>query len=157
MSQMKKIYGIMVAVLLMACMLLAGCTSQPDDAGTPTATPTVTPEPTVTPTAPAEAFVFNETSNGENVEVPVDSSIVIRLDENPTTGYSWNVTSSQGLEYVNDTFIPPETQLIGAGGVHEWEYRAPETGDAEFSAIYKRPWEETTGNETMFSMTFTIT
>jgi inhibitor of cysteine peptidase len=29
-------------------------------------------------------------------------------------------------------------------------------GTGEFSAIYRRPWENVTGNETAFSMTFTI-
>jgi inhibitor of cysteine peptidase len=154
---MKRMYGILVAILIVVCMVGAGCTSQSGGTATPTATPTETPAPTETTTAPAREYVFNETNNGEAVDVPTDSTIIIRLEENPTTGYSWNVTSSQGLEYVNDTFIPPETQLVGAGGVHEWEYRALEVGDAEFSAVYMRPFETPTGNETTFSMTFIVT
>ncbi|BBL69336.1 hypothetical protein MchiMG62_25170 [Methanoculleus chikugoensis] len=128
------------------CLLGAGCTSQPEE-GTPTATPT--------PAATGE-YVFNETNNNETVTLPAGSEIAIRLDENPTTGFSWNVTSSAGLEYVNDTYIAPETELVGAGGVHVWQYLAAEPGAAEFTAIYKRPWEETTGNETTFSMAFII-
>ncbi|KLK88859.1 hypothetical protein SZ63_05325 [Methanoculleus sediminis] len=135
------------------CLLGAGCTSQPTEEGTPTATPT--PAETATP-APAAEYVFNETNNNETVTLPAGSEITISLDENPTTGYEWNVTSSAGLEYVNDTYIAPETGLVGAGGVHVWEYTAAEKGAGEFSAIYKRSWEETTGNETTFSMTFTI-
>ena len=142
MVQVKKIPGIMIAGLLVACMLMAGCTSQPD-------TTAVTP-------SPAERFAFNETDDNKAVTLPAGSEIVISLDENPTTGYSWNVTSSRGLSYVNDTFIPPKTDLVGAGGVHEWQYRAAEKGSAEFSAIYMQPWMNVTGSETTFSMTFTI-
>ncbi len=152
MVQAKRIYGILVAGFLIMCMLMAGCTSQPAEPGTPTATPT----PVATTPPAAEEFAFNETNNNETVTLPVGSEITISLDENPTTGYSWNVTSSAGLEYVNDTYIAPETELVGAGGVHVWQYLAAEKGTAEFSAIYKRPWEETTGNETTFSMAFTI-
>lgn len=148
MVQRKRIYGIVVAGLLVSCLLMAGCTSQPADPGTPTAVPTTS--------APAKEFAFNETNDNETVTLPAGSGITISLDENPTTGYSWNVTSTRGLQYVNDTFIPPETELVGAGGVHVWQYLAAEPGSAEFSAIYKRPWENTTGNETTFSMAFTI-
>ena len=152
MVQVKKIPGIMIAGLLVACMLMAGCTSQPENT-------TVTPSPAattaVTP-SPAERFAFNETDDNKAVTLPAGSEIVISLDENPTTGYSWNVTSSRGLSYVNDTFIPPKTDLVGAGGVHEWQYRAAEKGSAEFSAIYMQFWMNVTGSETTFSMTFTI-
>jgi inhibitor of cysteine peptidase len=70
--------------------------------------------------------------------------------------YRWNVTSSVGLQYLNETYIAPETELVGAGGVHRWQYVAAEPGSAEFIAIYWRPWEEVTGNETTFSMDFII-
>ncbi|KUK61653.1 MAG: putative pprotein [Methanoculleus marisnigri] len=145
MVQKKSIYGVLIAGLLALCLLGAGCTSQPAEQQNVTATPT-----------PAEEYVFNETNNNETVTLPVGSEITISLDENPTTGYSWNVTSSAGLSYVNDTYIAPETGLMGAGGVHVWEYLAAETGTGEFSAIYTRSWENVTGNETTFSMAFTI-
>ncbi|KAF5049810.1 Chagasin family peptidase inhibitor I42 [anaerobic digester metagenome] len=152
MVQRKSICSVLVAGLLVMCLLGAGCTSQPTEEGTPTATPT----PAETTPAPAEEYAFNETNANETVTLPAGSEITISLAENPTTGYEWNVTSSTGLEYVNDTYIPPETELVGAGGVHVWEYVAAEEGAGEFSAIYKRPWEETTGNETTFSMAFII-
>jgi len=160
MLQRKSICSVLIAGLLVMCLLGAGCTSQPAEEGTPTATPTpveTTATPTATSTAaPAEEYAFNEANNNETVSLPVGSEITISLEENPTTGYEWNVTSSTGLEYVNDTYIAPETGLVGAGGVHVWEYIAAEEGAGEFSAIYKRPWEETIGNETTFSMAFVI-
>jgi len=150
MTQRKSIYGILLAGFLVMCMLMAGCTSQP--AENTTATPTAE----ATTPAAGEEFVFNETNNNETVTVPVWSNITIRLEENPTTGYRWNVTSSVGLQYLNETYIAPETELVGAGGVHQWQYVAAEPGSAEFIAIYWRPWEEVTGNETTFSMDFII-
>ncbi|WP_292365477.1 MULTISPECIES: protease inhibitor I42 family protein [unclassified Methanoculleus] len=152
MIQRKSIYSVLIAGLLVLCMLGAGCTSQPAEPGTPTATPT----PVATTPPAAEEYAFDETNNNETVTLPAGSEITISLDENPTTGYEWNVTSSAGLEYVNDTYIAPETGLVGAGGVHVWEYLAAEEGTGEFSAIYKRPWENETGDETTFSMAFVI-
>jgi inhibitor of cysteine peptidase len=155
-------YTVLIAGLLALCMLGAGCTSQPAESGNATATPTPAattsaPEATATATPAAAAeYAFNETDDNTTVTVPVGSNITISLDENPTTGYEWNVTSSTGLQYVNDTYIAPDTQLVGAGGVHVWEYIAAEKGSGEFSAIYMRSWENITGNETAFSMAFTI-
>ncbi len=158
MVQVKSIYGILIAGVLVLCMLGAGCISQPEEPGNETETPT--PAETATPVAttpiPAEEFAFNETNNNETVTLPAGSAITISLAENPTTGYRWNVTSSAGLQYVNETFIAPETEVVGAGGVHQWQYVAAEPGSAEFTAIYRRPWEEATGNETTFSMDFII-
>jgi inhibitor of cysteine peptidase len=155
MVQMKRIHGIVIAGLLVVCMLMAGCTSQPAEPGNATGTPSPAATTAATP-APAERFAFNETNNNETVALPAGSEIIINLAENPTTGYAWNVTSSRGLQYVNDTYNAPQTELVGAGGVHVWEYIAAEKGSAEFSATYKRPWENVTGNETTFSMAFTI-
>jgi inhibitor of cysteine peptidase len=162
MLQRKSIYGVLVAGLLALCLLGAGCTTQPAEQQNATATPTpvattAAPETnaTVTP-APAEEYVFNETNNNETVTLPVGSEITIRLEENPTTGYEWNVTSDKGLQFVNETHDAPQTELVGAPGVHIWEYIAAEAGAGEFSAVYMRPWENVTGNETTFSMAFTI-
>ena len=147
MVQKKNIVGILLAGFLVFCMLGAGCTSQPAEPATPTPTPTPTP---------VEGYFFNETNNNETVTLPAGSAITISLVENPSTGYEWNVPSSAGLQLVNETHDAPQTELLGAPGVHIWEYTAAEPGAAEFSAIYMRPWENVTGNETTFSMAFTI-
>ncbi len=139
MDHSKRIHVMLVAALIAACILGAGCISQPDE----------------TP-APAEEYTFKEADNNADVKLPAGSRITISLDENPTTGYEWNITSSRGLQYVSDVFTPPSTGLIGAGGVHEWQYIAAEKGTGEFSAIYWQPWENVTGDETAFSITFTI-
>lgn len=155
MTQIEKIYGIIAALFLVGCLLFAGCTGQ--DAGvneTPAATATTT---TTTATSiPVEEPVFTMDDNGTTVTVARGSEFAIRLDENPTTGYEWNATYSDNLNLINDTFVPPDTQLVGAGGVRVWQFETAETGTAEFMAVYKRPWEEAAGNETTFSISFII-
>jgi len=141
----KPIRAILIAVFVAACIFSAGCISQLDDPETPDEPP-----------APVGEYTFNETDNNADVTLPAGSRITISLAENPTTGYEWNITSTRGLQYVSDVFIPSDTGLVGAGGMHEWQYIAPESGTAEFSAIYWRPWEGVTGDETAFRMAFTI-
>src|SRR5690554_4172901 len=103
MTHSKRIHAMLIAAFLAVCVLVAGCTSQPEGPGTLTQTP-----------ASAEEFALHETDNNTNVTLLEGSGITIHLAENTTTGYGWNVTSSRGLQYVNDAFNPPDTGLVGA-------------------------------------------
>ncbi len=163
---MKKIVAITgILILCFACILVAGCTQAPVQPATPTATPTETgtpvattaaPETTVIATPPATMKVYNESADGSTVTVPLDGTFAVVLAENPTTGYSWNVTVTRGLEITNDTYIAPESGLAGAGGSHEWDITAIASGQQEFSGIYMQPWMNATGNETTFTLMVTV-
>lgn len=156
--QKLKIFGA-VAILCLAAILVAGCTQPvtPPVTTTPTTTATtiatMTPMPTTTPIM----YVYNESANGTTVAVPLGSTFTVWLQENPTTGYSWNVTVTDGLQITNDTFIPPTSGLIGAGGIHTWNVLTVKNGLQEFSGIYRRPFENITGNETTYVLWCNVT
>ena len=80
-------------------------------------------------------------NNRDIIPVDMQTEITITLPENPTTGYSWDVTGSEGLAITGDTFVPPEKQIPGAGGVHVWTLKPEVTGIATFNAVYIRSWE----------------
>ncbi len=46
--------------------------------------------------------------------------------------------------------------MVGAGGNRTWVIVAKDTGDQKFSAIYRRSWENVTGNETTYSVTIKV-
>ena len=94
--------------------------------------------------------------NGKTITVNEGSSIKITLDENPTTGYSWNETVTSGLAIVDSSYVSSSSGLMGAGGVHEWTIKATGKGQQQFSAVYKRPWEPATGTETAFSLNIVV-
>jgi inhibitor of cysteine peptidase len=94
--------------------------------------------------------------NGKTVSVSEGSIIKISLDENPTTGYSWNESVSSGLKIVDSKYTASGSGLMGAGGVHEWTLKAEGKGTQQFSAIYKRPWEPVAGNETSYKLTVSV-
>jgi inhibitor of cysteine peptidase len=148
-----KIFTALVIVCL-AAMFMAGCTQPvPPATPTPTATATPTPVPTSTPVM----YVYNESANGTTVTLPLGTTFMVWLLENPTTGFSWNVSVTDGLQITNDTFIAPTSGLIGAGGSHTWDVLTTKTGVQEFSGIYKQPWENTTGNETTYALWCNVT
>jgi inhibitor of cysteine peptidase len=90
--------------------------------------------------------------NGKTITVNEGATIKVSLDENPTTGYSWNETVTSGLTIAYSEYVSGGSGLMGAGGVHEWTIKATGKGHQQFSAVYKRPWEPTAGNETTYTL-----
>jgi len=121
-----------VALACILAVFLAGCT-QPQGPGgmTPSTSPTGTNLPSQT---------FDQDSNGKNVTTSEGSDISLSLPENPTTGYSWNLSHSAGLALLKDEYIAPKTQLAGTGGAHSWVFGAVKRGDQALHGEYRRPW-----------------
>jgi len=99
--------------------------------------------------------VFGAGDNGKTVTINDGSTFSINLTENPSTGYSWNVSSTSGLTIINDTFTQGAC-MPGASGTHEWTIKAIGKGQQQFTAVYKRPWEPTMGNETTFTLNVNV-
>jgi predicted secreted protein len=88
--------------------------------------------------------------NNTTVTALKDSLFMIILEENPTTGYNWSVSHTDGLYIAADIFMPSNPELAGAGGIHVWSVMATGCGDQSFNATYGRTWENTTaGNYTL--------
>ncbi len=94
--------------------------------------------------------------NGKTITVNEGATIKVSLDENPTTGYSWNETVTSGLTVVDSKYVSSGSGMMGAGGVHEWTIKATGKGQQRFSAVYKRPWEPIAGNETTFTLNISV-
>jgi len=100
--------------------------------------------------------VITEADNGTSISLENESTFYLKLKENPTTGYSWELNLSQGLNNISGEYHPPEQPegikqpLVGAGGVHLWEIKAVSKGSQQVMGIYKRPWEKVTGKEENF-------
>lgn len=119
-----------VAVACLLAVFLAGCTSYPGPAGA-TPSPTGTLEPVMS---------FDQDNNGQNVSIAQGTPFSLSLPENPTTGYSWQLSHSAGIASLGDEYIPPSAQVMGAGGTHTWKFAGEERGDQTIYAEYRRPW-----------------
>jgi inhibitor of cysteine peptidase len=117
----------------------------------------IPPGPSQTPVRTGN-LVVNEQQNNATVTITQGSTLTVKLEENPTTGYRWNMSASSGLRVVNDTYIPSDTsgKLVGSGGTRIWDISADVPGTQQIRALYHRSWEPVTGDETTFSMTVTV-
>ena len=90
-------------------------------------------------------------STGESAGCKPGETVAFRIESNPTTGYSWffvppnSATASLQNDFTG-TYIPPDSQLMGAPGIQEFQVKCSEqarSNDAyQFTLIKKRPWED---------------
>jgi len=102
--------------------------------------------------------VYTENNSASSVRAVKGDTIVIMLEENPTTGYSWNLSAGSGLALLDDQYVqdPAVEGMTGAGGVRNWTFEVTEDGVQNVSAIYKRSWENITGDEDIFELTVEV-
>ncbi len=148
MKRIKVIISLGICCLL--AVVFAGCVSGP-----------VNPSPSPAPTGtaiPVGHIVVNESQNTATVYMNKNNLITVKLAENPTTGFQWNLTTTPGLRIVEDDYVPINSSgtLVGSGGTHVWDISTEMIGEQKIMATYKRPWEPVSGNESVFSMTVVV-
>ncbi|SRR5579884_1263234 len=96
---------------------------------------------------------INESSNGQEITLPVNQALEICLHENPTTGFRWSLESNgePACVFVRDFFEPP-SDAPGRGGNHHWEFETARVGLGTIGLSYRRPWEK----EKAPAQTFTL-
>jgi len=102
------------------------------------------------------AVTYTGDYNGKTVMVNAGDTFTVKLDENPTTGYSWNLTADSGLQVDGGQYVPYSTGLMGSGGYHTWTIKAVKAGTYRINGIYKRPWESISGQEKTFTLTVQV-
>ena len=65
----------------------------------------------------------------------------VKLNENPSTGYTWHVICSDGLEELSEKLTPSTSHFLGAAGIRENKFQAIKKGKQTIKAKYKRPWK----------------
>jgi inhibitor of cysteine peptidase len=63
---------------------------------------------------------------GTDIVLETGNSFVVRLPENASTGYQWEIVERPvGLECLADRSVPARGLTPGAAGVHEFEFALP--------------------------------
>jgi inhibitor of cysteine peptidase len=86
--------------------------------------------------------------SGQTIDIGAGQQFVIALGSNPTTGYGWQESYDETmLELVGgEPTYEEETDedIVGAGGVEYFRFKALKEGETEITLVYKRTWEEPT-------------
>ncbi|MDL2260787.1 protease inhibitor I42 family protein [Methanimicrococcus sp. OttesenSCG-928-J09] len=114
-----------MCVLLLACAF-SGCLGSDDSANNTTYTPVTT-----------------VTVNKIGLTIGANEMIQTILPENPSTGYTWEVIPTPGLN-VEETYVANENSdgMVGVGGYKIYNCTGDARGPYVFTVVYKRANEE---------------
>lgn len=94
---------------------------------------------------PSGEIKLDAGNNGSQIEIEQGQILVITLEANPTTGYTWEMIEGeeQILQQVGEIEFQPDSKLIGAPGIQTLRLEAVNVGKITLKLIYHhRPWEE---------------
>jgi inhibitor of cysteine peptidase len=94
-----------------------------------------------TGTEPASAL----TEDGASFVVQVGEDFRITLESNPSTGYRWELAEALDggvLEFIGETYLEPDTELVGAPGRQVLDFRGVGQGSTFVQLWYIRPTDD---------------
>jgi inhibitor of cysteine peptidase len=95
--------------------------------------------------------------NGNQVTLQKGQTLTVKLEGNPTTGYTWEMVEPEGaiLRQVGEPEFNADSDLLGAPGTLTLRFQAVEAGQMDLRLVYHRPWE--TGVEPLETFTVQVT
>ena len=91
----------------------------------------------------ADTYILTADDNGSNIALGVGETFLLDFEQNPTTGYVWEIGPTDGvLEVVTDDFAPAKG--IGAGGLRRIRFAGKEPGRLTLRLTLVREWDRET-------------
>jgi PGF-pre-PGF domain-containing protein len=103
---------------------------------------------------PSTQQIITEADSEKTLNLKKGENFTLKLRENPSTGYSWQLNLSEGLKILNEGYMqdPAPEHFVGVPGTHSWIIEFVGQGSQQVSGIYKRSWINTTGDENTFTL-----
>ena len=88
-------------------------------------------------------LILSEADKGSRQTAARGDHVIVRLKENPTTGYQWALDQlgTPGLELEDTTFVSADTKSAGGGGARAFAFKAAQAGAAALSLKLWRQWQ----------------
>ena len=108
-----------------------------------------------------DEVLISEKDDGGAIELNTGQQLILTLNSNPTTGYSWQVLEIDeavlrqvgSSEYTQN---PAAEQVVGAGGTDTFRFEAVDSGEFKLTLGYARPWEERSDAIEFFQITIIV-
>jgi inhibitor of cysteine peptidase len=87
--------------------------------------------------------LLSEKDDNTTVTAGVGDTVEVALNENPTTGYRWEITDfdSRIVSGEGSSFSVSPEAMIGAAGTRRITFRARNPGVVRIELILRRSWE----------------
>ncbi len=107
---------------------------------------------------PTDSVIIKEQDAGKTIELRTGDTLVVALEGNLTTGYTW-IPAPQApalLEQMGDAAVTPAGSQLGSPGTIVLRFKAAAKGQTRLHLDYKRSWEEGTAPEKTFDVTVVV-
>jgi inhibitor of cysteine peptidase len=100
--------------------------------------------------------------SGKQITLSPGDSLVVTLNSNETTGYSWNLSAishTDVIHKVSDKYVEPTPStppVMGQGGQEVWTFNALSKGTSTIEMKYVRPWETGVEPAATFNVTVVV-
>ena len=104
------------------------------------------------------SLIITTNDNAKTVSAVVRQGIQVQLRSNPSTGFTWLLTSTNGTSVAptgDSTYVPDPGGATGSGGTLTIPLRAMQPGSTTLVFSYVRPWAPTDVAEA-FTVTITV-
>jgi len=92
---------------------------------------------------PKKALQLTMKDNGKTIPVALGQKIHIKLDSNPTTGFTWvDQSKSKAIRLIGKIKYAASGNAIGSGGVSTASFMTTQTGQSEIKLGYLRTFED---------------
>ena len=79
--------------------------------------------------------------HGKTIALDRGQHVVLQLEDNPTTGYRWEVIEGEGLDVEMDYEVA-STSAVGGGGQRTFHITFPHVGSFRLFLKRHRSWEQ---------------
>jgi len=103
-------------------------------------------------------ITLTRADDGRSVELNVGNTVVLRLEENPTTGYQWALDRDGGdvLALRASDYVGPTGSRVGGGGQRLFTFQAKRAGSATIRLKLWRAWEGDKSITGIFTASFRV-
>jgi inhibitor of cysteine peptidase len=86
---------------------------------------------------------LRDKDSSRSIRLKVEGKLEVDLEENPTTGFSWQVASFPSLlELKGSDYLPDAPQRCGSGGRKVFHFVVARPGSGSLRLEYRRSWEK---------------
>jgi len=103
-------------------------------------------------------IVVTRSDRGRTIDVRPGDVIVIRIEENLTTGYGWEIESGEGtvVALEESNYVEAAGMATGRSGMRLLRFIARAPGSQEVRLQLRRPWDPPDKTIEQFSITIRV-
>ncbi|MES2356175.1 MAG: protease inhibitor I42 family protein [Pseudomonadota bacterium] len=88
-------------------------------------------------------ITLTQADNGKSIPVAAGTTLVVQLEENPTTGFRWEVEKDDTniVALRASDYKQPVSSQVGASGLRVMTFEAKQPGNTKVVLVSRRGWQ----------------